>query len=217
MHQSAQIVATKYRDKAVAARYGQSRYSDFQGRINNFFAWRAVKRALGAVPAGGKVLDIPCGTGRFSWHLARAGWKTVASDTSEEMMDVGRALGHPGETPKPEFFQRDVFKLPYPDGHFDAAVCIRLFNLLDRPDRIRALLELTRVARTVVASYYHPYTFKRLSCWVRHKLGLRRPLKPRVTATALREELEAAGVKVHRRLSVVPLLSEEWLVVVRRP
>jgi ubiquinone/menaquinone biosynthesis C-methylase UbiE len=216
MRESAAVVATKYRDRAVAARYDQSRYSDFQGRINNVFAWRALKRALAGVPAGGKVLDIPCGTGRFSWHLARAGWEIVASDTSEEMMDIGRAAGNASDKRPPTFVRNDIFRLPYPDQHFDAAVCIRLFNLLDRPDRIRALQELARVARVVVVSYYHPYTLKRLSCWVRFKLGMRRPLNPRVSASALKDEIRVSGVRFHRRLSVAPLLSEEWLVVVSK-
>lgn len=208
--------ASKYQDKAIAARYNRSRYSDLQGRMNNHFSWRALRRALAGVRANGGILDIPCGTGRYSWHLARAGWETVASDISEEMMDVGRAAGDPAATRRPTFVQGDVFHLPYPDHHFDAAVCIRLFNLLDRPDRIKVLQELTRVARVVVASYYHPYTFKHLSCWLRHKLGLRRPLTPRLTVASLNDEIRASGVKFHCRHSVVPLLSEEWLVVVSK-
>jgi ubiquinone/menaquinone biosynthesis C-methylase UbiE len=209
-------VASKYQDQAVAARYDRSRYSGLQGRINNLFAWYALRRALAGVPANGRILDIPCGTGRHSWHLARAGWKTVASDISEEMMGVGRAAGDPAETPRPTFVQGDVFHLPYPDHHFDAAVCIRLFNLLDRPDRIKVLQELTRVARVVVAGHYHPYTLKHLSRWLRYKLGLRGPLETRVTMAALNDETRASGVNYHGRHSVVPWLSEEWLVVVSK-
>ncbi|MDD5704831.1 MAG: class I SAM-dependent methyltransferase [Kiritimatiellae bacterium] len=208
-------VANKYRDDVVVGRYDTSRYNHFRGRLNNWAAWRALRQALSHVAPGGRLLDIPCGTGRFSWHFSRAGWQTTAVDCSEQMLAAARRAGAASEANAPAFAQGDVFRLPYPDRHFDVAVCVRLFNLLERDDRLAALRELARVSKTVVASYYHPYTLKSASRWIRYRLGLRHAPGRRLTMRALKEEIAASGLVPQRRLWVAPLFSEEWLVVFR--
>jgi 2-polyprenyl-3-methyl-5-hydroxy-6-metoxy-1,4-benzoquinol methylase len=204
-----------YQSPAVAKRYDASRYSDLAGRMNNRSAWRALQKALAPVPAGGRVLDIPCGTGRFSWHLARAGFKTVASDISNDMLKVAADAG-PTSGARPQFLHADLFNLPFDKDEFDAVVCIRFMNLVGRQHRVSAVQQLSRVAPILVIGYYHPYTLKHVSRTVRHKLGLTRPPNERLTRARLAAEIAETGCRIKAVIPVAPLLSEEWIVLLER-
>src|SRR5204862_6449047 len=103
-------VPTRYRDAAVAGRYDR-RYQGWEGSLNVRAMFRALRRALAEVPAGGRVLDAPCGTGVFVGFLATAGYRTFASDISLEMMQVARDAKRKAHTAA-HFFQGDIFRLP---------------------------------------------------------------------------------------------------------
>jgi SAM-dependent methyltransferase len=204
-------VETRYRNAEVAANYDRRRYADLQGRLNNRTAWRALRLALRQVEPAGRVLDIPCGTGRFSRQLAEAGFPVVASDISMEM------LGMMPPAARVRRFQGDIFHLPFQDQAFAAVICIRFFNLVDRVKRVEAVREMARVADVVIAGYYHKYTLKYASRWMKHRLGLHKGNNPRLSRAALADEIRQTGLQLVQVIPVAPLLSEEWLVVLRRP
>jgi cyclopropane fatty-acyl-phospholipid synthase-like methyltransferase len=52
-----------------------------------------VARVLDAVPRGGVILDIPCGTGRYFSLVAAAGRRVVGMDQSAGMLAVARSKG----------------------------------------------------------------------------------------------------------------------------
>lgn len=211
---SRETLATKYSDESVAARYHADRYSDLQGRINLWFMVRAINSALSGVPKGGTVLDVPCGTGQYCWAIAKKGFQMVASDISLAMIQQARNQNG-SENGQVGFFRGDIFSLPFPTKSFDAAMCLRFTNLVGPELRVKAVQELARVAPVVVVSYYHPYTLKYCSRWTRQALGGRNKLKPRLTRTALRQEIEATGLRLERLITVVPVLSEAWIAVLR--
>jgi hypothetical protein len=107
----------------------------------------------------------------------------------------------------------DIFHLTYGPACFDGAVCIRLFNLLNAPERVAVLKELKRVAETLIISYSHPYTLKHLGRLLRHRLGLREAPKPRLTRMELCQEVAEAGLHLRALIAVAPVLSEVWLAV----
>src|SRR5436309_7752790 len=168
---SFETIQTRYRDRAVAKRYDK-RYNDLEGFLNYRAMQRALRKALAEVPAGGRILDAPCGTGIFTWFLAKLGYQTVASDISLEMIDAARSLQRETVVSVPEFFEGDLFRLPFRRRTFDAVLCMRFMNLVERPVRVRAVREMARVADVLIISYYHKYTFKYLGRTVRHTLGL---------------------------------------------
>lgn len=75
-------------------------------------------KTIGYLPAGARVLDLACGSGRDAAAMLRAGFDVVAADGSGPMLDQAKAL-HPelaGRTklvtlPQP---------LPFDDQEFDA-------------------------------------------------------------------------------------------------
>jgi SAM-dependent methyltransferase len=104
----------------------------------------AVARLVGLEPAA-DVLDCPCGYGRHSVPLARAGHRVVGADRSEALLAEARRRGG-GEWPK--WVHADYRELPFPDASFDCA--LNLFSSLgywgEEGDE-KALAEFRRVLR----------------------------------------------------------------------
>jgi ubiquinone/menaquinone biosynthesis C-methylase UbiE len=101
---------------------------------------------LSGCPEGGDLLDVPCGFGRHSLPLARAGYRVTGVDRSQVLLDEAarRAAGERG----PELVRADYRELPFRDAGFDAA--LNLFSSLgylgDEEDT-RVLAEIRRVLR----------------------------------------------------------------------
>jgi len=102
--------------------------------------------ALARCPEGGDVLDVPCGFGRHTLPLARAGYRAAGIDRSQPLLDEARRRAAGERWPK--FAQADYRDLPFRDASFDAA--LNLFSSLgylgDEEDT-RALREIGRVLR----------------------------------------------------------------------
>ena len=92
------------------------------------------------------MLDAPCGYGRHSIVLARAGYRVIGVDRSPVLLDEARRRAGDGEWP--QWVQADHRELPFEDASFDAA--LNLFSALgyrgEDGDR-RTLGELRRVLR----------------------------------------------------------------------
>jgi ubiquinone/menaquinone biosynthesis C-methylase UbiE len=110
----------------------------------------AEEMALGAarlagVEPGADVLDAPCGFGRHSLALARAGFQVTGADRSPVLLDEARRRGEGlGVT----WVQADYRELPVPDSSFD--VVLNLFSSLGyvgREGDVQALGEFRRVLR----------------------------------------------------------------------
>jgi ubiquinone/menaquinone biosynthesis C-methylase UbiE len=101
---------------------------------------------LAACPAGGDLLDVPCGYGRHAIPLARAGYRVTGVDRSPTLLAEARRRA--GDDEPPELLEADYRELPFPDESFDAA--LNLFTSLgfygDEED-VKALAEIGRVLR----------------------------------------------------------------------
>jgi ubiquinone/menaquinone biosynthesis C-methylase UbiE len=82
-------------------------------------------RLAGAQP-GAELLDVPCGYGRHSIPLGRAGYKLTGVDRSAALLDEARR--RTGHERWPKFVQADYRELPFPDASFDVA--LNLFSSL---------------------------------------------------------------------------------------
>jgi SAM-dependent methyltransferase len=101
---------------------------------------------LAGCPDGGDIVDVPCGFGRHSLELARAGFRVTGVDRSQVLLDEAarRAAGERG----PRLVRADYRDLPLPDASFDAA--LNLFTslgYLGDEDDTRVLAEIRRVLR----------------------------------------------------------------------
>jgi len=109
-------------------------------------AWRrlAVRQAG---PAGGRALDVCCGTGDFALELARHGASAVVGvDFSREMLTLAaRKAQAAGLSGRVQWQLADALELPFPDGVFLCATSG--FSLRNVDDVGRALREMARVVR----------------------------------------------------------------------
>ena len=136
-----------YQADEVAQEYDVKRFSR-GGRLIDRREKRAVLEALNPLEDR-KVLEIACGTGRFTVMLAERGADIVGLDISSAMMAEGRKKARAaGVADHIEFLRGDAARLPFPDDHFDTVFAMRFFHLADTPAKF--LAEMCRVSKDQV-------------------------------------------------------------------
>lgn len=91
-----------------------------------------------------RVLDAGCGTGNYSWELARRGHEVVGIDNSPSML--ARAKARNDADRPPTFKVQDLTRpLEFQDNEFDAAVCVHVFYTLPDPHVLAG--QVSRVVR----------------------------------------------------------------------
>ncbi|MFC7495474.1 MULTISPECIES: class I SAM-dependent methyltransferase [unclassified Nocardioides] len=104
---------------------------------------RRVVEAAG-IGAGQHVLDVAAGTGNSALPAARTGADVVASDITQELLDIGTWIAVT-EGLELDWRVDDAQALPYDDGEFDAAIsCV---GVMFAPRHQDAADELLRVVR----------------------------------------------------------------------
>jgi len=212
-----------YRSAQVAEDYDFHRFSTPERQKRNARKWAAIRKALAGTTGVRTILDLPCGTGRFTGALARDGYEVVGSDISLEMLhkaaslDAGKkADGQP--TVIHGFVQANAEHLPLRSDSLDCVVCIRFMMHVDPATRVRMLREFRRVSRRwAVVDYRHKYTFRYLLSHTFGKLGLGRAPLSRVSRQDLEQEFRDAGFEIREVVRVsAPLLSDKWVVLAER-
>ena len=153
-----------YQADDVAQEYEDKRFSR-GGRLIDRRERRAVLDALGPVEDR-RVLEIACGTGRFTVMLAERGADIVGLDISGPMLQQGREKARrAGVDDHLEFLRGDAARLPFPDDHFDSVFAMRFFHLADTPASF--LSEMRRVARDqVFFDTFNRFSTRSLYNWV---------------------------------------------------
>ncbi len=136
-----------YQAEPIAEAYEDKRFSG-GGRLIDRREKQAVLNALGPVE-GRKILEIACGTGRFTVMLADRNADVTGIDISPAMLTQGRDKAQAASVQQYlEFLRGDAARLPFPDNTFDAVFAIRFFHLADNPSHF--LTEMRRVASEVI-------------------------------------------------------------------
>ena len=152
-----------YQADDVAEEYDEKRFSK-GGRLIDRREKQAVLDALGPVEDK-KILEIACGTGRFTAMLAERGAEIVGLDISGPMLQQGRERAQSaGVADRLEYMRGDAGRLPFPDDHFDAVFAMRFFHLADTPEAF--LQEMCRVSKSqVFFDTFNRYSTRSLYNW----------------------------------------------------
>jgi demethylmenaquinone methyltransferase/2-methoxy-6-polyprenyl-1,4-benzoquinol methylase len=111
-------------------------------------AWRKRAVALLAAPKGGTILDLCCGTGDLSFHLAKSdrALRIVGADFCTPMLDGARKRALREDRGSAiDFVEADVMQLPYADATFDGATMG--FSMRNVVDIVATLRETRRVLK----------------------------------------------------------------------
>lgn len=190
--------------------YRRTRFRSLDQRIVD----RLERRALGelvhrVLRPGDRVLDVPSGYGRLTGVAEGGDREIVAADISREMLAASLRRTSSGSV---RHCGADALDLPFRDGSFDGAMCVRLVqHLPDAEARARLFGELARVtARWAVVSAYRRAGLHHLQ---RRLLGRGRMCVP---LARIRRELTGAGFEVERVSKPLPVLHAQTLVLLRR-
>lgn len=164
-----------------------------------------------------RILDMPCGYGRFAELLEGTGARRVSSDYSPAM--VARALRRTGSPEKRLGAAADAKRgLPFHDGAFGLVFSIRFFHHLRERDHRRAVLsELARVAEEwAVVSYYRLNPFHRCQRVLRRAVKRSRRNINMIAASEFREDALRAGFRVITEKGLFPGLHAQCFVLLRK-
>jgi SAM-dependent methyltransferase len=104
--------------------------------------------AEGAFPAGTRILDAGCGSGRHAVLLARAGCRVTGVDVAAAAIARADGLAHAeGVTDRTRFLAADLRTLSVDGAPFDAVLDVGLFHVLqpaETEDYARTLAGVTR-------------------------------------------------------------------------
>jgi len=152
-----------YQSDEVAKAYDEKRFSQ-GGRLIDDREKQAVLDALGPVEDR-EILEIACGTGRFTAMLAQRGADIVGLDISGPMLQQGRERAQSaGVADNLEYMRGDAGRLPFPDDRFDAVFAMRFFHLADTPETFMA--EMRRVSRNqVFFDTFNRFSTRSLYTW----------------------------------------------------
>ena len=164
-------------------------------RLNEVEMTFARALALRVGPEG-SVIDVPCGSGRFTEVFAGAKY-LYSADLSEDMLDVARENAPPGL--RGEFIQASAMEIPLPDKCVDLAFCMRLFHHIGDPAvRDQLFAELVRLSRRWVAvSFYRTGSYR----YYRKRLMGRRLSGQPIPIQAFVDEAASHGLRL---VSVAP-------------
>lgn len=98
------------------------------------------------MPARGKVLDLACGTGGFSFLLEDLGFNVVALDNSDVMLSKAKEFAKDRRS-KVEFVKGDARKLPFEENSFDYVVFIDSLVHFEPRDLNSTFKEVARVLK----------------------------------------------------------------------
>ena len=186
-------VETAY-DYDASLHYDSRRFSSPQGQLFNRLETEQLNKALVLCPLTAEVLEIGCGSGRFTSVVASTGRKITALEPSDFMIDI--AVQRCQNYPNVSFVKGEGRHLPVNSRAFDFVFAIRVLNQTQSVDYALATVEeMIRVAKpggivlVEFCNYYRP-RFKTTKA-VRLKLD---EIIQVVLASYPRAQLDCAGI-----------------------
>ncbi|MFQ5505984.1 MAG: class I SAM-dependent methyltransferase [Planctomycetota bacterium] len=213
----------RYLDPDQARRYPDKFQRSWLRRASNRWEHglvrRAVRRAricLGGNPMP-RLLDFPCGTGRFAPLLASLAGSYLAADHSGEMLKLCRSqLARAGFMERSAgFVEGDARNMPLMDDSVDLACCIRLLHHFKDPGERRAIVREFRRVSTgpLVLSFLDGESMKQWTHARAAELAGEENRRAVLSRAELSREAEDVGYRLLRTWSVSGLFSGQTIAL----
>ena len=106
-----------------------------------------------AMPAGARILEIGCSTGRLTGELAKRDFAVVGMDRSARAIRFALRTAGNGR-PRPRFTIADAMRIPFDAAAFDATIAASVLNVVAEPGRLVAEMARVTASGGVVACLY---------------------------------------------------------------
>lgn len=181
-----------------AADYEIDRFGSPGGKTINRIQLEIVRKMV--EPKGKKILDIACGTGRFTADMSEHGGNVIGADAAENMLKIARK-----KNPGIKFEKADIFKLKYRDRTFDAVTGFKIIMHLYEYEK--ALKEMKRVVKDngfIVFEVPNKASILSLLMNIRKKIFYKeahehKVKKPDFTFDSIKKDLKKLGLKIEKK------------------
>jgi ubiquinone/menaquinone biosynthesis C-methylase UbiE len=168
---------------------------------------RALDGATARCSKGSRFLDIPCGTGRLTTHLAMRGFRITGVDVSREMIQVAQTKDYASNLEG--FKVGPAEKIPYPDKYFDHVTSGRFLAHLPPESRIDVLKEFARVSKGAIIVGYHIHNVVAdISRHIRTRGSIKKFELSRPNLAGALDEINAAGLQLTDIVKLIPLIHD---------
>lgn len=203
-----------YQSDDVVDKYNKVRFKGGFGGSKTLRKWSLIQKAVAGLADIKTVMDLPCGTGRFTALALDHGWKLINADISAPMLEAARdcASGHEGLFGS---LRTDATSLPFDDNSLDLIISIRFLMHVPREVRVKVFQEFARVSkRHIVLDVRHKYCLNLYWKKLRRKLGMRVKIpEHRYNMRELAEDIEAGGLRVVKKVWNYPPFSEKLVLL----
>ncbi|MEI6260927.1 MAG: class I SAM-dependent methyltransferase [Deltaproteobacteria bacterium] len=197
----------RYQDNEYAENYDKRRFFSLFGRLIHIIDMRALDAATTNLPKGSLILDVPCGTGRLTTHLANNGFRVAGVDISKEMIQIAKRKDYSGNLE--EFMNSPAENLPYPDKHFDHVTSGRFLAHLPPESRVAVLKEFARVSKgEIIVGYHILNVFADISRYVRTCGQIKHFKLSRVHMVDALCEISDAGLQIIKTVKLIPVIHD---------
>jgi 2-polyprenyl-6-hydroxyphenyl methylase/3-demethylubiquinone-9 3-methyltransferase len=146
---------TSYYSKSLSGRRLERCYEIASPRVRRYLE-AEIEHVLKRLRPTDAVLELGCGYGRVALRLAEVAGRVVGIDTAEESLVLGREMAD--QESRCEFMNMDALDLRFPDGAFDAVVCIQNGICAFGVDQEALLREALRVVRPEGFAQFSTYS-----------------------------------------------------------
>ncbi len=120
-----------------------------ESRLRNPWVTQQILRECGE---HAKVLDVGCGAGFLSNHLANGGFEVTGLDASQASIDVAARHDATGQV---RYLLGDAMHLPFADGSFDVVCAMDFLEHVEDP--VAVVAEIARVMKPGGVFFFHTF------------------------------------------------------------
>jgi 2-polyprenyl-6-hydroxyphenyl methylase/3-demethylubiquinone-9 3-methyltransferase len=120
-----------------------------EARLKNPWVTEVLRHRRGL---SAQVLDIGCGGGLLSNHLAEEGFSVTGLDQSADSLRAARTMDRSGQV---HYVEGSAYELPFAGETFDACTCMDVLEHVDDPEQV--VHEASRVLRPGGVFLFHTF------------------------------------------------------------